>query len=207
MHFLTIVFTGKNNCKEANEKVVEMLEPYGEDIECTPKKYFKFVKDEDEDYDEEMGEHGYWKNPNAKWDYWRSGGRYTYFFKTEIPDSCIKIKDMDMSASAEQTYYAKRLWEIIVENDELKGDEERPWHSFQPELYLPYFKTKENFVNFYTAPGCSVYVDEEGWHENNSRYDTGENGIKAYIDFLKQYRHRLETADPESYIGLIDCHM
>ena len=31
--------------------------------------------------DEELGKYGYWENSNAKWDYYRLGGRYTGFFK------------------------------------------------------------------------------------------------------------------------------
>jgi hypothetical protein len=30
--------------------------------------------------DEEMGRFGYWENPNAKWDYWRVGGRWGGYF-------------------------------------------------------------------------------------------------------------------------------
>lgn len=32
-------------------------------------------------YDEKQGGYGYWKNPNAKWDWYQVGGRWTGFFK------------------------------------------------------------------------------------------------------------------------------
>lgn len=62
--------------------VEEQLAPYQENNmgDC-PKQYLTFHEDEDADVDEETGKRGYWENSNAKWDYYRTGGRWAGFFK------------------------------------------------------------------------------------------------------------------------------
>ena len=58
------------------------LAPYQENNmgDC-PEEYLEFVEDEDCDKDKKTGKHGYWENPNAKWDWYRVGGRWTGYFK------------------------------------------------------------------------------------------------------------------------------
>jgi hypothetical protein len=62
--------------------IEEQLAPYQENNmgDC-PKQFLAFQEDEDSDPDEETGKKGYWENPNAKWDYYRPGGRWAGFFK------------------------------------------------------------------------------------------------------------------------------
>ena len=50
------------------------------------KEVYKTFNEYIEDYcgynfDEEMQKYGYWENPNAKWDWYQIGGRWTGFFK------------------------------------------------------------------------------------------------------------------------------
>lgn len=46
-----------------------------------PKKHLTFHEDEDCDPDPVTGKKGYWENPNAKWDWYLVGGRWSNFFK------------------------------------------------------------------------------------------------------------------------------
>ena len=72
-HFSVAVFTETGT----EEEVKRLLAPYQENNmgDC-PKEYLTFVEDEDFDIDEETGKHGYWENPNAKWDWYQLGGRW-----------------------------------------------------------------------------------------------------------------------------------
>lgn len=47
--------------------------------------------------DLKIGEYGYWENPNAKWDYFRMGGRWRGFFKLKHPnaDAVLSEKGWD----------------------------------------------------------------------------------------------------------------
>lgn len=65
--------------------VDRQLAPYQENNmgDC-PKEYLAFVEDEDSEIDEETGKKGYWRNPNSKWDYYRTGGRWAGHFKVKV---------------------------------------------------------------------------------------------------------------------------
>ncbi len=45
------------------------------------KEFLQFVEDSDADIDDETGKKGYWENPNAKWDWFRVGGRWAGHFR------------------------------------------------------------------------------------------------------------------------------
>lgn len=65
------------------DDVEKQMAPFQENNmgDC-PKEYLKFLEapeDEQEYYDEkdpETGKFGYWENPNAKWDWFQTGGRW-----------------------------------------------------------------------------------------------------------------------------------
>lgn len=62
--------------------IEKQLAPFQENNmgDC-PKQYLSFVEDEDADPDEETGKKGYWRNPNARWDWYRIGGRWAGLFR------------------------------------------------------------------------------------------------------------------------------
>ncbi len=60
----------------------KQLAPFQENnMRDCPKEYLRFNEDEDSDVDEETGKKGYWENPNAKWDWYRIGGRWAGHFR------------------------------------------------------------------------------------------------------------------------------
>lgn len=64
------------------DNVEGQLAPFQENNmgDC-PKQYLEFTADEDSEVDDITGKKGYWKNPNAKWDWYRVGGRWAGHFK------------------------------------------------------------------------------------------------------------------------------
>lgn len=66
------------------ENPEEQLQPFHE-YECTGIKdeHVVFVPDDEYSLDHEMGVKGHWTNPNAKWDWYSLGGRWTGFFKVK----------------------------------------------------------------------------------------------------------------------------
>lgn len=54
--------------------------------------------------DAEMGRYGYWENPNAKWDWYQIGGRWTGFFKLKNGADGIVGKPGLMTPRAESGY-------------------------------------------------------------------------------------------------------
>ena len=60
--------------KEWADEDEETKVAHGNDFDQYVTEYHGYSKDE------ELGKYGYWENPNAKWDYYRLGGRYTGYF-------------------------------------------------------------------------------------------------------------------------------
>lgn len=70
---------------EFNDTEPEVRKQYEEEDEETKAKYpdFKSYIEEYHGYkiDEEQGKYGYWENPNAKWDWYQLGGRWSGMLK------------------------------------------------------------------------------------------------------------------------------
>lgn len=61
--------------KEWDEEDQETKDEYNNDMDVYAEEYHEYEKDE------ETGKYGYWENPNAKWDWYKLGGRWTGFFR------------------------------------------------------------------------------------------------------------------------------
>jgi hypothetical protein len=69
------------------ENIDKQLAPFQENnMDDCPKEYLKFFSSKDDRYKDEPenDEDGYWENPNAKWDWYSLGGRWS---------GMIKLKD------------------------------------------------------------------------------------------------------------------
>jgi hypothetical protein len=71
---------------EFNDRTEELKKEYEEEDAETKEKYPTFEKYAEE-YNgykvDENGRYGYWGNPNAKWDWYQLGGRWTGYFKAK----------------------------------------------------------------------------------------------------------------------------
>lgn len=84
---LTVKVTAKRLAAHGGDldaALAEMLAPYEESPDHTaqaPSPFLSFVEDREADEDQMAGRRrGYWRNPNAKWDWWVVGGRWTGFY-------------------------------------------------------------------------------------------------------------------------------
>ncbi len=66
--------------------------------------------------DDVLGRYGYWENPNAKWDWYQLGGRWSGFFTTksgEKTDSDV-VENIDFEAMLkEKADYAAELYDLV----------------------------------------------------------------------------------------------
>lgn len=75
---------------------------------------------------DEYGNYGYYHNPNAKWDWYQMGGRWSKFFKLKEgkygllgPDAIITYNGW-----ADQAFVSEIDWEGMMETAELKANQE-----------------------------------------------------------------------------------
>lgn len=210
-HFAVAVFCHADDDAELER----LLAPYQENNmgDC-PKEYLAFVEDEDCDVDEETGKRGYWENPNAKWDWWRIGGRYSGWFKTKTGQSVNygQIGELDFSPDQKAYQSAIRFWEVNVEGAPLQPgeDEEDFFNFFRPEYYLKQYGTKEAYAAsqadvapwaFVTASGEWCEKGKMGWWAVNDATKDSR------VAFREAFHKALQDAAPTDYIVLVDCHI
>lgn len=78
-HFSVLVLT------KPHQTVDELLAPFDENVNNLPDELLEFVPDNDYDVDDRAGQRGYWRNPSAKWDWWKIGGRWDGAMRSRNP--------------------------------------------------------------------------------------------------------------------------
>jgi hypothetical protein len=152
--------------------------------------------------DAETGRYGYWENPNAKWDWWKVGGRYSNRLRTKdgrIVNSA-KVKDIDWDAMRKDRIAgAENAWTEA----EGKTDAERYfcYGIEKDETREQYIEDAGEFTTFavITPDGKWHEEGEMGWFACVSNEDP--NWQKNYYDAF------LRDADPEATITIVDCHI
>lgn len=198
-----IIFTWSKEAKEARENGA--LE-----VEVPLKALYSTFEDYMESYegcdgrDSETGRYGYWENPNAKWDYWGVGGRFADVDK-------IKVKDFDFTPNPEYYKKAERFWEIIVEGQPLKEGEKQPFNFYKVEYYLKRYKNKETYAKIMSLFITYAVITPDGkWHQKGEMgwFGMSSDTADEALDWDMNYKSRfIDTADPEWFLTVVDCHI
>ncbi len=224
-HFSVAVLSNHPN------DVERLLEPFCERVEANS-PYAVFHEDEECSYDETVKAHGYWYNPNAKWDWYQIGGRFSSMLKllpnrsgnhgerswviegipfTDGKCDQARIKDVDFSIDQSVYDKAARFWDVYVEGKPLKSEEDsNAFYSFyRKEYYIEQYKTKQTYATRVASFGTWAMITPNGeWHESGSMGWWGANDATAesretFSDFLKK---QLEE-NPDLWITIVDCHI
>ena len=197
------------------DDVDDLLAPFQENnMDDCPKEYLSFVEDEDFEVDEEVGKQGYWENPNSKWDWWQVGGRWSGSIKTKDGrkvDSC-RLKEIDLSPNQAVYNHAIRFWEINVEGQDLRPDEDRVdyLNFYKPQYYIDSFGVKEAYAAHEAAFLTYAMVTPDGaWHGKGEMgwfgiSDQTKDSISTYQESFKK---ALEESDQDHFLTVVDCHI
>ena len=164
------------------------------------------------EYDETQKDYGYWKNPNAKWDYWGlcELGTLTRYQNEKMPRGFCKIKDYEKKINQKIYKESLRFWEIVVEEKPLKKGEEKPFNFYKKEYYFKRYGTKENFAIINATPHTFAFVYNGEWYEKGSMgwwgiENTTKNSEELYLEKFKQIIN--EPSNQDLYIAIVDCHI
>ena len=222
-HFCVAVATKTKNIKE----IERILNPYYEGLEVEPYK--------DEDGEETT------YNPNSKWDWYEIGGRYNNTIIVDKNNKDVyakggwglganletsvenyselkrvngaKIKDIKFDLMGGSYEEALREWELLVEKQEPKNEEEREivkWNFYKPEYYIKRYGTKEEYARLNSMWYTWAFVNEEGWAEQGemgfwAMNNADKNSISAFVEKLNEYLKSPEHQ--EEYLFIVDCHI
>lgn len=186
--------------EDCTEEVLATYEKHKEeykDIDTFAAKYHGYEKDE------ETGKYGYWENPNAEWDWYEIGGRWSNKILTRNGERCnsAKLKDID--------------WETM--NINLRKKAEKVWDS-NPQgafRYLMYGiekdDTKETYIERESRFETYAVITPDGeWHSkgkmgwfgfSSETMEYSEEWGKSFYDAF------IKDKDKELTLVIVDCHI
>lgn len=150
-------------------------------------------------------------NPDAKWDWWEVGGRWSGMLKTaEGNVDEAKVKDIDFSRDEEAYRKALRFWDVIVDKKPADPDEDfSTW--YKPEYFKDTYGDRETYAKVISDFSTfAVILPDGSWHEEGTM---GWFGCSSATpddtkSWGKNYKERfLDTADPELILTIVDCHI
>lgn len=208
-HFSVAVFTREPE----QEQVEQLLAPYVE-VFGPNSEYTEFVEDDECDYQESTGKHGYWANPNARWDWYSIGGGWKDMLKLADggkADTAL-VSEVDCGLNMEAYRSAEREWEIAVEGaDATKEERDSYWIFWKPQYYIDQYGTKEKYARHAAAFTTYAFVTADGewnetgkmgwWGVDNATMDSRNAynlAFEKYLEFARE--HGL-------YITIVDCHI
>ena len=230
-HFNVAVFTTEDGLS-----VDELLAPYDEELTHAPhleftkqeaiiearNRYPKLSDKSDDECWKYMAEgyitdkHGNLYssyNPDAKWDWWVEGGRWSGLLRLKDGSRAdsAKLKDIDFSPDEEVYKKALRFWGIVVEHAPLEADEENPFTLWNEEYYRDFYGDRENYARRQAQFSTQAVVTQDGiWCERGAVgwFGSSDETPEKAEDWDDKYFQRfIEGEDPELTLTIVDCHI
>lgn len=154
-------------------------------------------------YDESQGAYGYWENPNAKWDWYKIGGRWTGFFKGKSNIKGSVGSPGLMTPSAKNGYYDQiRIKDIDFEGIEREAIEEANKIYDKIESIL-----KERKYPSWSAirekHGKDIDAAREEYHNHEVVKDFNDAAFHIFGDFYEEYAASRDEYIEKRRIGAI----
>ena len=146
-----------------------------------------------EEVNEKTGEIGYWENPDAHWDWWTEGGRFTEYAKLCIGATTIRVGDIHVDRDMLREEFAKDYDEMDDWHRELSA------HGMTRDEYV---ETNSRFTTW------AVITPDGEWHEHDAMgwwglsSTTKESATKWADEFESRF-----LSDPDLMLTVVDCHI
>lgn len=208
-----------------------LLAPYCELVELGS-PYAVFRERKEADIDPVTGKRGYWYNPEARWDWWEIGGRWSGFLR--LKEQCrghydhlsredrleqIKKGVCDQALASyckfgrDEEIYQSRLeeWDRTFEEARQPDRPEAVWLELKSQYLLRQYGSREHFAEEEAQKHPYAFVTAEGeWHEAGRMgyFGMDDETPESRAAFNDEYDSYLEYAVEENlYITIVDMHI
>ncbi|GJM78138.1 hypothetical protein HMSSN139_06340 [Paenibacillus sp. HMSSN-139] len=176
--------------------------------------------------DEETGKYGYWENPNAKWDWYSIGGRWSgsLLLKSGKRADAARIKDIFF---IEQTEHKGMTVEIegyqvpaalAPDIQIMAAEATEAWEEmmagrslYRPEFILERYGDKQSYIREVLSFSTYAVITPDGkWHAKGDMgwFGMGSETSEEARNFNTSYFDTfIKTADPDHYLVVVDCHI
>lgn len=164
--------------------------------------------------DSQTGKYGYWENPNAKWDYWLIGGRWSGSICTKAGAKANQCRISEIDLTLDKTAYdhAIRFWEVAVEGQPLRDDESLSDFDipYMPQYYTDRYNSKEEYAKQKASFSTFALITPDGkWHEKGSMgwFGTSSTTKDSLAEYMAHFENALKQANPDFYLTVVDAHI
>ena len=170
-------------------------------------------------YDEKVQDYGYWRNPNAKWDWWVIGGRWggSLTVKADCKDcetveeiqnaviningekykkvDIARIKDLEFPQKEKLYKEALRFWEMKVEGKEPKTAKEKEDLKFcfyNNNYFINRYGDKETYAECESTFHTYAVVTKDGkWHAEGEMgwFGMDTTEKETKVGYIKNYKN------------------
>ncbi len=217
--------------EEHKKEMEESKEDYWKKYKtCSAKKWLDNWSGE---YLNKEGTHyGYYRNPNAKWDWHSLGGRWTGSLKLkkgrrgEVGEpglgasraksrTCDQARKGDIDFSSDKKAYKGfiRFWELYVEGKKPKNKEEQEiikHEIYKKEYFLAQFKTKERYAQLQSEFSTHAVLKDGEWFESGKMGWWGMSSAtpKQEGEFKEGFYDRwIKDLPDDMLLSVYDCHI
>ena len=211
-HFAVLVLS------RPGQRVDALLLPYMENCCAEPPiEYMEFHEDDECDVDERTGRRGYWQNPNARWDWFVVGGRFSGRLRAPRgergPHSPVvrgrydvaEMRDVDTSRDWTEYRAARDLFDRLVAGE---IDELDRWYS--RDMALRRFGDAETYARSVSDFWFRAVVTPDGkWHEVGEMgwWGISSEGAEELREWIERFRERFVEPYLDCIATVVDCHI
>lgn len=224
-HFAVAVF------HRQDQSVEELLAPYDEGMKVAP--YIVFTRAEAIDYArehydmEERTNEECWQmmaedaltdedgniystyNRDSQWDWWVIGGRFSgMLLKDGERVDSGRVGDLEFFFDEKAYEAGLRFWDAAIDHKTAKEGER--FSAYKEKAYRTFYVDRETYATFLAHFSTFAVITPDGiWH---SMSKSGRWGTPVAPEELQEWedsyqRRFLDTADPEWYVTVVDCHI
>ena len=150
-------------------------------------------------------------NPDSQWDWWSEGGRWGGMLKLhgESVDSG-RVGDLEFPFDKETYEHCLRFWDVAIDHKPAKPGENYTTF-YKEEYYREMYGDRETYARHQAQFSTYAVITPDGqWHSKGKMGWWGcssETGEEAR-DWEDHYKERfLDSADPDWYVTIVDCHI
>ena len=150
-------------------------------------------------------------NPNAKWDWWETGGRFDLLRKDGVACPRCKVEELSLTRPRENT--AEQIWKCVVEDKKLDNEKEQVeiailTHGFTKADLLQY-PSKKAFIEDYCRWRPYAFIKDGIWHEPGQMGWFGCSGAtsESRKKYKQEFDEMIKNCNPKDWLICIDCHI
>lgn len=174
--------------------------------------FYNLEKDDDYYEYDENGDEYVFENPNAKWDWYELGGRFSADFLLEDGTRAdfAEKRRIVWELTEEEKTHCFNFWDKYVENCDSMSEEdkERYWSLYEPEYLKEKYGDRETYLEVCRTSAPFAFLSSEtGWIESGSLGTLDLDESDKTQEWEQRFKELVGKVPDDYVIYCVDCHI